>query len=171
MNNFSHGPVDVTSGIFYRPKDSKRTLLKSIFKNILRQLGVAYIDSCCGDEYDPNPIVTVTDPIHVVTGSQVGSAAASTVTNTLIHQSKSELNYYTSVSYNGVIYSGTRTLTYGIIPGYKLTHVSQSTWSATDTGFNVNSLAEDLFINSHNNEVSVPSTDIQVKLFLTYTKL
>ena len=68
MNNFSHGPVDVTSGIFYRPKDSKKTLLKTIFKNILRQLNVSYKDSCCGDSYgDPpfDPSARVTDMIAV----------------------------------------------------------------------------------------------------------
>lgn len=170
MNNFSHGPVDVTSGIFYRPKDSKKTLLKSIFKNMLRQLGVAYTDSCCGDEYDPNPIVTVTAPIHTISGSG-GVVTNNTVTTTLLHQSKTTLNYYTFISHNDVASLGRRVILFGSIPGYVITNVSHSWYAGPNNSYNVWSEADATRVLSSNNETAVPTLPLHVKIFLTYTKL
>lgn len=53
-NNFAHGLVDVTSGIFFRPKKGQKNLLKAVLKNMFRQLNVSYYDECCGEQFCGN---------------------------------------------------------------------------------------------------------------------
>lgn len=174
MNNFSHGPVDVTSGIFYRPKDSKKTLLKSILKNILRQLNVSYKDSCCGDNFCgttdcESAIVPVVAPTHTLSLNG-GSAPANVISQYLTKQTTDTLYYQVDVSLLNIAFNGLVEFNAGVIPNYILTSQTASMRDIDDLSSDIktfNFLGAALFLNNQTG----PNKTLGGTILLTYTKI
>ena len=171
MNNFSHGPVDVTSGIFYRPKNSKKTLLKSIFKNMLRQLGVAYTDTCCGDTFQPVCNSNVVIPNNAL--SYVGSGTILANNQFILQQNCEEISIFL-VNTVRVLPQTSHILNIVPIPGYSIVDVSTSAIGSSNptniADFSVSAIANPVNILFYNFNTDV-NTDVTLNTFLTYKKI